>query len=243
MKKILLPLLLAAFAVGASSCSDDKIPGDPEGTVSLNMMDENNGKTILDDSGIYIDKAQNFVSGDNCVLYALGKVSGLGAITPKSLVTGTSTAAVQVGHGYVAVRPGALMAFPSGNHAMSIGDQAVNYLKIYVVSPLMEESKTVGAAIRYVIDRPKPYKLPEYGSTVLRITSSDIDYLGQEVSLSLPDGAAEYVFHGNEKIVCERRGGKLVFRLNYWMADESFELFLRMNESYTKVYVYVDAPL
>ena len=40
MKKLLLPLLLAAFAVGVSSCSDDKIPGDPEGTVTLNMMDE-----------------------------------------------------------------------------------------------------------------------------------------------------------------------------------------------------------
>ena len=61
MKKLLLPLLLAAFAVGVSSCSDDKIPGDPEGTVTLNMMDESNGKTMLDDSGIYIDKAQNFV--------------------------------------------------------------------------------------------------------------------------------------------------------------------------------------
>ena len=86
MKKLLLPLLLAAFAVGVSSCSDDKIPGDPEGTVTLNMMDESNGKTMLDDSGIYIDKAQNFVSGDNCVLFALGKVGGLGAVAPKSLV-------------------------------------------------------------------------------------------------------------------------------------------------------------
>lgn len=94
MKKLLLPLLLAAFAVGVSSCSDDKIPGDPEGTVTLNMMDESNGKTMLDDSGIYIDKAQNFVSGDNCVLFALGKVGGLGAVAPKSLVTGASAAAV-----------------------------------------------------------------------------------------------------------------------------------------------------
>ena len=87
MKKLLLPLLLAAFAVGVSSCSDDKIPGDPEGTVTLNMMDESNGKTMLDDSGIYIDKAQNFVSGDNCVLFALGKVGGLGAAPLTSACT------------------------------------------------------------------------------------------------------------------------------------------------------------
>lgn len=82
MKKLLLPLLLAAFAVGVSSCSDDKIPGDPEGTVTLNMMDESNGKTMLDDSGIYIDKAQNFVSGDNCVLLRSARSAVWGPLRP-----------------------------------------------------------------------------------------------------------------------------------------------------------------
>lgn len=243
MKKLLLPLLLAAFAVGVSSCSDDKIPGDPEGTVTLNMMDESNGKTMLDDSGIYIDKAQNFVSGDNCVLFALGKVGGLGAVAPKSLVTGASAAAVQAGHGYVAVRPGVLMSFPSGKHAMPIGGQKMNYLKIYVVSPLTEESRTVGAAIRYVTDLPKPYKLPEYGSTVLRIDRSNYDHLEQEVSLSLPAGDVEHVFDDDGyAIECERRSGKLVFRLGDWFSNR-FELFLRINESYTRVYVEADVPL
>ena len=51
----------------------------------------------------------------------------------------------------------------------AIGGQKMNYLKIYVVSPLTESPGPVGAAIRYVTDLPKPYKLPEYGSTVLRI--------------------------------------------------------------------------
>ena len=149
MKKIFLPLLLAAVVGGAPSCSDDDgVPGDPEGTVSLNMMDESNGKTVLDNSGIYIDKAQNFVTGGNCVLFAFGKVGGLGAVAPKSLETSTTIAAVEAGHGYVAVRPGTLRSFPSGKMAMPIGRQDVNYLKIYVVSPLTAESKTVGAAVR-----------------------------------------------------------------------------------------------
>ena len=83
MKKIFLPLFLAALVSGMFSCSDDdKVPGDPEGTVTLNMLDEQNGKTLLDDSGIYIDKAQNFVCGNNCVLFALGKVGGLGPLRP-----------------------------------------------------------------------------------------------------------------------------------------------------------------
>lgn len=244
MKKILLPLFLAAFAVGVSSCSDDdKIPGDPEGTVSLNMMDESNGKTMLDDSGIYIDKAQNFVSGDNCVLFALGKVGGLGAVAPKSLETSTTIAAVEAGHGYVAVRPRALRLFPSGKMAMPIGRQDVNYLKIYVVSPLTAEEKTVGAAVRYVMAMPGAYKLPEYGSTVLRIDRSNYDHLEQEVSLSLPAGDVEHVFDDDGyAIECERRGGKLVFRLGDWFSNR-FELFLRINESYTRVYVEADVPL
>lgn len=241
MKKILWPLFLAAIVGGAPSCSDDdQIPGDPEGTVSLNMMDEGNGKTLLDDSGIYIDKAQNFATGGNCVLFALGKVGGLGAVAPKSLETGTSVAAVEAGHGYVAVRPRALMSFPSGKQAMPIGDMDVNYLKIYVVSPLTAENKTVGAAVRYVAARPESYKLPEYGSTVLRIDRSNYDHLEQEVSLSLPAGDVEYKFlDDGYAIGCEQRGGKLYFRLEDWFAHE-FSLYLRIRESYTKVYVEVD---
>ena len=244
MKKIFLPLFFAAIVWGAPSCSDDdKVPGDPDGTVALNMMDEGNGKTLLDDSGIYIDKAQNFVTGGRCVLFTLGKVGGLGAVTPKSLETGTSMAAVQAGHGYVAVRPAALMSFPSGKQAMPIGDRGVNYLKIYVVSPLTAEDKTVGAAVKYVAAVPESYKLPEYGSTVLTIDDSNYHELGQKVTLLLPAGEAEYDFiDDGYGISCERDGGKLVFRLEDWFAHK-FELYLRIRESYTKVYVDVNVPL
>ena len=228
MKKIFLPLLLAAVVGGAPSCSDDDgVPGDPEGTVSLNMMDESNGKTVLDNSGIYIDKAQNFVTGGNCVLFAFGKVGGLGAVAPKSLETSTTIAAVEAGHGYVAVRPGTLRSFPSGKMAMPIGRQDVNYLKIYVVSPLTAESKTVGAAVRYVTAMPGTYKLPEYGSTALSLPGGDVE--------------CDLIDNGYD-IRCEQRGGKLYIRLGGWFARR-FELYLRSRESYTMVYVDVDVPL
>lgn len=244
MKKIFLPLFLAALVSGTFSCSDDdKVPGDPEGTVTLNMLDEQNGKTLLDDLGIYIDKAQNFVCGNNCVLFALGKVGGLGAVAPKSLETAASMAAVQAGHGYVAVRPGALMSFPSGKQAMPIGNREVNYLKIYVVSPLSEGDKTIGAAVKYAAAVPETYKLPEYGSTVLRIDDSNYDHLEQKVSLSLPGGDTEYDFiDDGYGIRCEREGGKLMFWLEDWFSHK-FDLYLRTQGSYTKVYVDVDAPL
>ena len=240
MKKILLPLFFAAIVWGAPSCSDDdKVPGDPDGTVALNMMDEGNGKTLLDDSGIYIDKAQNFVTGGRCVLFTLGKVGGLGAVTPKSLETGTSAAAVEAGHGYVAVRPGALMPFPSGKQAMPIGNRDVNYLKIYVVSPLTAEDKTVGAAVKYALARPEDRGLPTPESTVLTLNDENVSQLGQEVALTLPSDDCEYDFRNNGYAVyCEKRGRKLFFRLEDWFSGK-FELYLRVRESYTKVYVAV----
>ena len=45
MKRFLLPLVCAALAFGVASCSDDDTPGDPAGTVMLNMLDEHNGRT------------------------------------------------------------------------------------------------------------------------------------------------------------------------------------------------------
>lgn len=53
---------VAALLFGAVSCSKDETPGDPEGTVLLNMYNEQNGKTLLSDSDIYINDAGNFIS-------------------------------------------------------------------------------------------------------------------------------------------------------------------------------------
>lgn len=244
MRKIFLPLAFAALTLAGAACSDDdKVPGDPDGTVALNMLDEQNGKTVLGNSGIYINKAQNFVGNNDCDLFALGKSGGLGAVEVKSFDNPTRQAAVQAGYGYVAVRPGALMTFPSGKLALPIGDSNVNYLKIYVVSALTEEDKTIGAAIKYALAVPEAHGLPAYGSTVLTINDNDYHQLGQEVSLALPADDTEYYFiNDGYKISCEKRGRKLVFWLNDWFAHE-FELYLRIRESYTKVYVNVDAPL
>lgn len=41
---------------------NESVP-DPEGTVTLSMRNGNNGSTELSDSGIYIDRADNFTGG------------------------------------------------------------------------------------------------------------------------------------------------------------------------------------
>lgn len=245
MKKILWPLFLAALTLGMPSCSDDETDStDPEGTVTLNMMDEENGKTLLGDSGIYIDKGQNFVAVDsNYDLFVLGKASGLGGVAASSFDTRAEQAAVQAGYGYAAVRRDDQMGFPSGKQALKIGDSRVKYMKLYVVSPLSQADKTVGAAVKYAVVMPETHGLPEYGSTVLTIDHSVYHELGQKVSLSLPTGDTEYILQNEGyKIYCERRGRNLVFRLEEWFTDK-LELYLRIGESYTKVNVEVNLPL
>ncbi|MEI3555039.1 MAG: DUF5036 family protein [Alistipes senegalensis] len=207
------------------------------------MLDESNGRTLLDDSDIYIDDAGNFVSGDNCVLFAFGKVGGLGAVAPASLRNSTPIAAVEAGHGYVAVRSAAAEVVPLAERwPCPLDASGANYLKIYVVSSLTAESKTVkGAVVKFVTAQPQRHGLPEWGDTVLTI--ENYDHLGQEVVLTLPTEDFEFVLDDNGyDIRCEQRGGKLYIRLGGWFAPR-FELYLRSRESYTMVYVDVDVSL
>lgn len=237
MKNLLLPML-ALLAVTVSSCSkDDDIPSDPSGTVSLNMLDESNGKTMLEDSGIYIDKAQNFVTGDNCDLFPLGKVSGLGAARVKSLNNSVVRAAVEPRTAFVAARPGALIVFPSGAKALPIKNNRVNYIKYYVTSQLKEGDKTIGAAIKYAFVTPETYGLPDPESIALTIDLAHYNY-DDEVSLTLSDPDFEYDFRGDDYVSCVKKGRKLLFKVEGVVSYE-YTLYLRIRESYTKVYVKV----
>ena len=44
------------------NCSDDDTPDDPADTITLNMLNEHNGKTYLGESKTYINEANNFVT-------------------------------------------------------------------------------------------------------------------------------------------------------------------------------------
>ena len=170
MKRFLLPLVCAALAFGVASCSDDDTPGDPAGTVMLNMLDEHNGRTLLDDSDIYINDAGNFVSGGDCSLFMLGKASGLGAVRIASLRNPVPEAAVSPGQGYAAVCSAAAMQFPSQCVALPLDGSGANLLKFYVVSSLPDgENGSKGAVVKFVTAQPQRHGLPEWGDTVLTI--------------------------------------------------------------------------
>lgn len=53
-KKIIGISLLSLCITFFMSCSDDDTPNDPADTITLNMLNEHNGKTYLGESGTYI---------------------------------------------------------------------------------------------------------------------------------------------------------------------------------------------
>lgn len=245
MKKFILPLLAAALACTTLSCSKDDDPTDPAGTAQLNMYNEQNGKTILSDSDIYIDDAGNFVSPSSCQLFMLGQSSGLGGMRVSELRNPATQVAVVRNCGYVAVRGSVARRFLSQCVALptdpSVG---VNFLKFYVLGDISDpERGNLGAVVKFVIERPQNYWLPEWGSTPYRLDYSSKG-LGDEISVAMPSDNFEAELDGNGELVCEKRGRNLVFKMIDWPSYgssviENYTLRLRVGESYTQVQVEV----
>ena len=222
-----MPILVSAFVLTAASCSKDETPGDPAGTAMLNMYNEQNGKTILDDSDIYINDAGNFVSPSSCQLFMLGARSGLGTVDASALKRGA-----------------AARVFPSHDVALPLDpDLGVNYLKFYVQENIEDSERgTLGAVVKFVIGTPRNYWLPEWGSTPYRLDYSSKS-LGDKISVSLPGDNFEAELDGEGQLSCEKQGRNLVFTLLDWPAHGSvttyYTLRLRVGESYTQVRVEV----
>ena len=245
MKKVLLPLLAAVLAGATGSCSKSDTPGDPEGTAMLNMYNEQNGKTILNDSDIYINGAGNFISPESCQIFTLGQSSGLGDVQVSTLQNPAPEVAVTKGFGYAAVRGIAARMFPSQCVALPTDPaRQASYLKFYVVDHIEDpERGDLGAVVKFVIEKPKSYWLPEWGSTPYTLDYSSKS-LGEKIAVILPSDNFEAEFDGNGELACEKQGRKLVFTLLEWPSYGSgttyYPLRLRVGESYTEVRVALD---
>lgn len=245
MKKMFLTLLAAVLFCAAGSCSKDDTPGDPEGTAMLNMYNEQNGKTMLDDSDIYINDAGNFISPSDCQIFMLGKRSGLGDVQISALKNPATEVAVTKGYGYVAVRGAAARMFPSQNVALPL-DPALgaNYLKFYVADNIEDtERGNLGAVVKFVIETPQNHGLPEWGSAPYKLDYSS-KALMDKVAVTMPSDNIEAELDGKGELVCEKQGRKLVFTLLEWPSYGSgstyYTLRLRIGESYTEVRVALD---
>lgn len=227
--RLLFPIALAVLAFTAFSCSKDKDPDDPAETVVLNMLNEKNGKTMLGNSDVYINNANNFY-GPSCLIANLGKVSGLGAVWPK-LAGAASQVAVEPGNGYVVCRERALYEFASGSLALHID---ADYYKVYVGSQIKQENEIIGASVKFALSRPADYGLPAY-DTEVEVGYNDYH---DELVIYLPTSYFdEYeVYSGNKRIACERNREQLIIKMYDLNQSGSFEIYLRVQETYTRLY-------
>lgn len=235
ISKLFLFSAVLVFATSFVSCSsdDDNTPDDPVGTVTLNMLNENNGQTELGNSDVYINSANNFYSS-SCLLSSLGKMNGLGSISDILLIGGTNTIAVEPGNAYQVFNSGVVKEFLSGKLALSIGS---NYYNVYVVSQMKQENVVIGANVKFVLMDVPSNDLPQLNSNIG--TLNHLNANEHEITIELPTSDFEYEATFNNvfnKFEHKKDGNKLIVKLvEYEGIPQNIGFFIRNRESYTHV--------
>lgn len=228
--KMLRWIAPAVLSLALVACSDDDAPSDPAGTVTLNMLDAENGKTYLGSTGFYINEADNFYSN--------------GAVPDRRRRSGTrdrlarrsrderltDEAAVMPGHGYMIFADDALLVFPSGTTAAVVGSE---YCKVYVDSWLAEDK---GAVVKYLSDRVSADGLPGYDDPV-----GIIDWSTESLEIELASSDFEAVCEpGREAFDLEASGRVLKIRpATMSVASGDYGIYVRIGDRYTRIRVEV----
>ena len=229
---LMLLITFLIFTISFVSCSghDDDIPNDPVGTVTLNMLNENNGKTQLGHSDVYINDVNNFYSS-SCLLSSFGKKNGLGSISDRLLTGGTNTAAVEPGNVYQIFNNAAIRKFPSGKTALNI---ASNYYNVYVVSQIKQEDAVIGANVKFILMDVPNNDLPANNTNIGTI---DHQIAGrQEITIELPTSDFEYECAFNNLFnvfEVEKNDNKLTVKLVEYSLPQDIGFYIRIKDSYT----------
>lgn len=229
---------LFLFFFGLVSCSDDEIK-DPGDAVTLNMLNEKNGKTFLGTSDVFINNSNNFQTY-SCFIADAGQMSGLGANVEPKLNNLTKEAAVVAGHFYQIYDRQVLMNFPSGNAAILAG---TGYYKVYVTTSILNGDVMAGATVKYVLAYPQTKDLPEYRAVI-----GTLDEVRESFEYTLPKDA-EYVLDDYWNYVVgafnvHASGNKLTVSLLKTPNREygpygTYKIYIRAGYTYTVVDVNV----
>ena len=216
--KQLFGILLFLCSIGFVSCGDDDDNKDPEGSVTLNMMNEGNGKT------------------STCYIADMGEASGLGTPVKPSLDNLANEMAVVPGHLYHIYDRDVFLDFPSGKRAVIIES---GYYKAYVISPITVDGTTTGATLKFVLAYPETNGLPEYETVI-----GNVDDVGDEIEYTLPKDA-ELLFSGyldsdrdsfDIQFVNGKLKVKLLENINHISGPYGdYGIFVRSGDAYTYV--------
>lgn len=242
---IFIFISLACMALAA--CSDDE-PKIPDNAITLNMMNSDNGKTLIGGSDVYINSANNFVS-KQCGIVDLGKK---GSFSQNPDLT-------QIAY-EMAVIPGNFYQIVLANDVRYIaGERAVSiradYYNVYVDSWLYDSDKEIsGAKVRYAECSPKPEKLPAWDNSYpIFLKSWDDNNYAETATYSFEKGVmidSDYSVYNVEGYLADNLqvqiiDNKLKFSNKSYTASGKAEvvMYVRYGSLYTRVQFLVSSSL
>lgn len=229
-------LFVLASAAFVSCGSDDDFYEMPENLIMLNMMNESHGKTVLGESGVYINNANNFTS-ETASIADLGMRGGY--FQTPALTQLAREIAVSPGSFYQVFDEG-LKSFASGKRAVRVGG---TYYNIYVSDWISDDNtgRHIGAKVSYNTLNADRGQLPEWdytAGTLLVLDANTLIPVKDEVSYTFPAGSEINVdYNGNEShILISVEGSKVTATLttNYPRQSCVAYVYVRENGVYTR---------
>ncbi len=232
-------LFLCVLCTG--SCSDDDPNPFPEGTSSLRMMNEDNGKVLLGNSDVYITGEGNFNS-NSFPIFDRGQKQGISDIDLPDFVNMAPAVAVVPGHGYVICSPHDVRTFDSRKNAIR---EDANVYRVFVDSWIEDkEGDKAGANVYFLLGSPvqdEKSRMPAWGSCIGSLGWDFQEDKSKELSLSFPSGDIEVSFFDSataKDISYSIRNNTLTFcRTHSSYRAENHEMFVRHKNVYTEVYI------
>ena len=176
IKKFVLLALSLCITLFATSCSEDEMS--QASFNSLNMLDENHGKTLLGETGVYINGSMNFRS-DSWQVIDLGISSSFPSKTMPNLDNLSSEISVLPNHRYACCNTENVLTFPSHKNAYEIG---CKYYQFVVSSFLEKETGKVGAVVEYTSSLSDEKELPQKDTNIGNLFALD-EQLSFDVNL------------------------------------------------------------
>lgn len=230
MKNNIVLFALSLFiTLFATSCSEDE--SSLASYTSLNMLDENHGKTLLGEIGVYINGSMNFRS-DNWQIVDLGTSVSLPSGQIPNLDNLSNEISVLPNHRYVSCKSENVLTFPSHKNAYEIG---CKYYQFVVSSFLEKETSKVGAVVEYTSSLSDEKELPQKDTNIGNLFGLD-----EQLSFDAL-GAEEYCFfEKSEDFAISLSNGHLKVALRkspneLYGPYGTYSIYLRKGNVYTKV--------
>lgn len=234
-----LLLLLAVLAM--PGCNKEDKVFEPEGAITLNMLNEENGKTILANSDIFINKSNNF-KGSLHLISEVGQVSNLGdKLSPRMTILSKEVAVIP-GNAYQIFHPNSLVDFPSGIRAILKNS---GYYQVHVKSLIQDNNKQTGAVVRYALVSPDGRSLPEVDYHVGECAYKG-DVLTMEVSKDAECQLAPKSYEDVSSVFdLSHTGNKLTITLKQYANKVSgpygdYYVYIRVKEVCTRVHIFIE---